>query len=90
MDRCQPPAAVDLEFTTTEHDLADRGFIALWHGERPRPVDLDADPATIDALQQRGLIVTDPDGRITGIHGLSTAATAHRTATSGQRGRGAC
>jgi hypothetical protein len=81
MDCCDPPVSVDLEITAAEHDLAVRGFVALWHGQRPRPVDLDADPAAVDALQQRGLIVIDPidpEGRITGIHGLSTAPTAHR------------
>ena len=83
MDCCQPPATVDLEVTPADHDLAVRGFVALWHGQQPRPVDLDADPATVDALQRRGLIVTDPDGRITGIHGLSTTSTAHRISHPG-------
>lgn len=78
MDCCNPPAAVDLEVTPAEHDLAVRGFVALWHDRRPRPADLDADPAAVDGLQRRGLIVTDPEGRITGVHGLSTTPTAHR------------
>jgi hypothetical protein len=77
MDCCPPPAAVDLEVTPAEHDLAVRGFVGLWHGQRPRPVDIAADPAAVDALQRRGLIVTDPSGHITGIHGLSTTPTPH-------------
>jgi hypothetical protein len=83
MDCCDPPATVELEMTAVEHDLAVRGFVALWHGQRPRPGDLDANPATVDALQQRGLIVVDTDGRITGIHGLSTTPTPHRIAHAG-------
>lgn len=77
MDCCEPPASVELEITAAEHDLAVRGFVALWHGQQPRAADLDADPATVDALRRRGLIVVDSNGRITGIHGLAATPTAH-------------
>lgn len=80
MDCCDPPATVELEVTAAERDFAVRGFVALWHGHRPRPADLHADPTTVDALRRRGLIVTDQNDRITGIHGLSTTPTPHRIA----------
>lgn len=83
MDCCDPSATVDLETTATEHQLAVRGFVALWHGQRPRPVDLGADSAAVEALLRRGLIVVDTDGHITGIHGLATTPTAHHIAHDG-------
>lgn len=67
-----------IETTEAEHELAVRGFVALWQGHRPRLADLDAEPATVEALQRRGLIVVDAEGRIAGIHGLSTTPTAHQ------------
>jgi alkylmercury lyase len=83
MDRHDPPSPVVLDLTGAEHHLTIRGFVALWQGQQPRPADLDADPAAVQALQRRGLIVLDPDGRITGIHGLSATPTAHRISHAG-------
>jgi alkylmercury lyase len=77
MDSCCEPL-VQVEATDTEHQLAVRGFVALWNGQRPLPGDLDADPATIQVMQQHGRIVLGPDRRIAGIHGLSTQPTPHR------------
>lgn len=77
MDRHDPPVPVVLGLTDAEHHLTTQGFVALWQGQQPRPADLDADPAAVVALQGRGLIVLDPDGRITGIHGLSATPTPH-------------
>lgn len=82
VDCCQEPA-VDLAITAPERDLAVRGFVALWQGRRPQPADLDADPAVVAALRRRGLIVIDADGRVAGIHGLSTEPTAHRITHAG-------
>jgi alkylmercury lyase len=81
---CEPLLEVEVEATDAEHQLAVRGFVALWNGQRPVPGDLDADPATIQSMQQHGRIVIDADGRIAGIHGLSTRPTAHRITHHGQ------
>lgn len=64
-------------------DLVVSGFVALWRGSSPRPADLGADPSTVEALLRGGRLVLSPDGRITGIHGLSLTATAHRVAHDG-------
>ena len=80
MDRCDPPAKLDIETNDTEHQLAVRGFVALWHRARPRLSDLGADPATVDVLQRQGRIVVDPDDFLLGIHGLSAPPTPHHIA----------
>jgi Alkylmercury lyase len=82
MDSCCEPLQV--EATGAEHQLAVRGFVALWTGQRPSPDDLDADLATIDTMRRHGRIVLDPDGRIAGIHGLSARPTPHRIAHADQ------
>jgi alkylmercury lyase len=84
MDRCHPPDRRDLRTTNAEHEIAVRGFVALWRGHRPQPDDIGADLATIETLQTRGLVVLAPDGRITGIHGLSTTPTPHSITHDGR------
>jgi len=78
MDCCDPPTTLNLRTTDREQDLVVRGFVALWNAQLPRPADLDADPATIQSLQTRGLLVLSDDGHIIGIHGLSARPTAHQ------------
>ena len=75
---CCPPAKLDIETDDTEHQLAVRGFVALWRGERPLLADFGADPTVVAALERHGRIVVDPDGRLAGIHGLSARPTPHR------------
>ncbi|HEY3140398.1 MAG TPA: organomercurial lyase [Acidimicrobiales bacterium] len=84
MDCCEPPVSLDVETTSPEHRLAVRGFVALWNGRQPSLPELDAAPAVVELMQHHGRIVIGPDGRVAGIHGLSTGPTPHHIAHEGR------
>lgn len=71
-------ALPDLRVSNEAQRLRVDGFRALWLQQQPVVGDLGADASVIDELAGRGLIEVADDGRLLGIHGLSSRPTRHR------------
>jgi alkylmercury lyase len=78
MAECSDSDALpDLGVSKEAQRLRVDGFRALWLQRQPVVGELGADAAVIDELAGRGLIEVADDGRLLGVHGLSSRPTGH-------------
>ena len=64
-------------------DLAVRGFLALWRGERRAITELTTDLPMVRALTAAGRVELDDAAILVGARGLTARATAHRIEHAG-------
>jgi hypothetical protein len=65
-------------------DLAVRGFLTLWRGERQAISELTTDLPMVRTLTAAGRLEVDDDGLLVGVDGLTARATAHRIEHAGR------
>jgi hypothetical protein len=75
---CDDDRRPAVAISTAEHELAVRGFMALWQGEQATVIDLGADVRTAEAMAAGGRLEVDASGRLVAAHGVAARATAHR------------